>query len=94
MRRLMSASRRGRARNVDAFVAELHVLAQVPTMQNNDCDGADNRCEGAGAPEQKEKGVHDAVLLFHGVGGVCADCGSLDVGGSRRLLSGLHINLG
>ena len=26
----------GRARNVDAFVAELHVLAQVPTMQNND----------------------------------------------------------
>jgi hypothetical protein len=52
------------ARNVDAFVAELHVLAQVPIMQDNDNDGADNRCEGAGAPEQKEKGVHDACSSF------------------------------
>jgi hypothetical protein len=33
-------------------------------MQDNDNDGADNRCEGAGAPEQKEKGVHDVCSSF------------------------------
>lgn len=34
------------------------------------------------------------MLLFRGVGDVRAGCGSLDVGGSRRLSSGLHVDVG
>lgn len=34
------------------------------------------------------------MLPFRGVGGVRAGCGSLDVGGSRRLSSGLHVDVG
>lgn len=34
------------------------------------------------------------MLLFRGGGGVRAGCGSLDVGGSRRLSSELHVDVG